>query len=35
MGTSTREIREGRSEKLLSDIRTHFAGKPLRYVIPI
>lgn len=35
MGTSTLEIREGRSEKLLSDIHAHFAGKPLRYAIPL
>ena len=31
MGTSTREIREERSRKLLTDIRAHFAGKPLSY----
>ena len=29
IGTSTREIREGRSRKLLADLRAHFAGKPL------
>ncbi len=34
MGTSTREIREGRSEKLLADIHAHFAGRPLRYAAP-
>ena len=34
MGTSTREVRGGRSEKLLADIRAHFSGKPLRYAIP-
>ncbi len=33
MGTSTREVREGRSEKLLHDVRAHFAGKPLRYAL--
>ena len=33
MGTSTREVREGRSEKLLADIRAHFAGRPLRYAV--
>ena len=31
MGTSTREVREGRSEKLLHDVHAHFAGQPLRY----
>jgi hydroxypyruvate reductase len=34
MGTSTREVREGRSEKLLHDVRAHFAGQPLLYVVP-
>ncbi len=34
MGTSTREVRGDRSEKLLADVRAHFAGKPLRYAIP-
>ena len=34
MGTSTREVREGRSEKLLHDVRAHFAGQPLRYAVP-
>lgn len=34
MGTSTREVREGRSEKLLADVRAHFAGRPLRYTVP-
>ena len=29
IGTSTREIREGRSEKLLADLRAYFSGKPL------
>lgn len=33
MGTSTREIREGRSDKLLHDVRAHFVGKPLLYAI--
>ena len=33
MGTSTREVREGRSEKLLTDVRAHFSGKPLRYAV--
>ncbi len=32
MGTSTREVREGRSKKLLADVRAHFAGQPLRHV---
>jgi hydroxypyruvate reductase len=31
MGTSTREVREERSRKLLLDIRAHFAGEPLTY----
>jgi lactate dehydrogenase-like 2-hydroxyacid dehydrogenase len=34
MGTSTREVREGRSEKLLHDVRAHFAGQPLLYAAP-
>jgi lactate dehydrogenase-like 2-hydroxyacid dehydrogenase len=29
IGTSTREIREGRSDKLLADLRAYFSGKPL------
>jgi lactate dehydrogenase-like 2-hydroxyacid dehydrogenase len=29
MGTSTREIRDERSRKLLADLRAFFAGKPL------
>ncbi len=33
MGTSTREVREGRGEKLLHDVRAHFAGKPLLYAV--
>lgn len=33
MGTSTREVRTGRSEKLLADVRAHFAGRPLRYAV--
>lgn len=33
MGTSTRELREGRSEKLLHDVQAHFSGAPLRYTI--
>ncbi len=33
MGTSTREVREGRNEKLLHDVRAHFSGKALRYAI--
>jgi len=31
MGTSTREIRDERSRKLLTDLRAFFAGKPLAY----
>ena len=34
MGTSTREVREGRSDKLLHDVRAHFAGQPLSYAVP-
>jgi hydroxypyruvate reductase len=34
IGTATREVRDGRMEKLLHDVRAHFAGKPLRYVVP-
>jgi len=33
IGTSTVEIREGRSAKLLGDLRAHFSGKPLRYPV--
>lgn len=33
MGTSTREVRDGRMQKLLHDVRAHFAGKPLSYAI--
>lgn len=33
MGTSTHEVRVGRSEKLLADVRAHFAGLPLRYAV--
>jgi hydroxypyruvate reductase len=35
MGTSTREVREERSRKLLLDIRAHFAGKPLTHRAPV
>jgi lactate dehydrogenase-like 2-hydroxyacid dehydrogenase len=31
IGTSTREVREERSRKLLSDVRAHFAGQPLTW----
>jgi lactate dehydrogenase-like 2-hydroxyacid dehydrogenase len=34
MGTSTREVREERSRKLLLDVRAHFAGEPLTYGAP-
>jgi len=33
MGTSTCEVREGRSEKLLADVHAHFSGKPLHHVV--
>ncbi|HTD91431.1 MAG TPA: 2-hydroxyacid dehydrogenase [Burkholderiales bacterium] len=33
MGTSTREVRVGRSDKLLADLRAHFSGTPLRYAV--
>jgi hydroxypyruvate reductase len=29
MGSSTREVREARSEKLLANLRAHFSGKPV------
>ncbi len=35
MGTSTLEVREGRSQKLLADLNAHFAGKPLRHALPL
>jgi lactate dehydrogenase-like 2-hydroxyacid dehydrogenase len=33
IGTSTREIREVRSEKLLADLRAYFSGKPLLHPV--
>ncbi len=33
MGTSTREVREGRGAMLLHDVRAHFAGEALRYAV--
>jgi lactate dehydrogenase-like 2-hydroxyacid dehydrogenase len=33
MGTSTREIRDERSRKLLTDLRAFFAGKPLMHQV--
>ncbi len=33
MGTSTRELRDERSRKLLADLRAHFAGKPLNHPV--
>jgi len=33
IGTSTREVREERSRKLLTDLRAFFAGKPLTYAV--
>ena len=33
IGTSTRENREERSRKFLTDLRAHFAGKPLLHLI--
>jgi hydroxypyruvate reductase len=33
MGTSTREMREGRSKKLLADVHAHFAGLPPHYAV--
>ena len=33
MGTSTREIRDERSRKLLADLRAFFAGKPLLHTV--
>lgn len=33
MGTSTREVREGRSDMLLHDVRAHFAGRTLRHAV--
>ena len=34
IGTSTREVREGRSRKLLADLRAFFAGRPLTHQVP-
>ena len=33
MGTSTREIREERSRKLLADLRAFYSGQPLTYAV--
>lgn len=33
MGSTTREIREERTRKLLANLRAHFAGKPVEWVI--
>ena len=33
MGTGTREVREGRAEMFLHDVRAHFAGLGLKYVV--
>jgi hydroxypyruvate reductase len=35
MGTGTREVRDGRCEKLLQDVRAHFAGAALRYAVSV
>jgi hydroxypyruvate reductase len=35
MGTSTREIREGRSRKLLNDLHAFFSGEPLAYAVSV
>jgi len=35
IGTSTVEIREGRSAKLLGDLRAHFSGKPPSYPVEV
>jgi hydroxypyruvate reductase len=32
-GSTTREIREGRGTKLLANLRAHFSGEPLPYVL--
>lgn len=31
IGTATREVRDGRMEKLLHDVQAYLAGRPLRY----
>jgi len=35
IGTSTREIREERSRKVLTDVRAHFDGRPLMHAVPL
>jgi len=35
IGTSTREVREGRSRKLLADLRAFFAGRPLTHQVSL
>lgn len=35
VGTSTHEMREGRSQKLLTDLRAFFAGKPLAHAVAV
>jgi len=34
IGSSTREVREARSEKLLANLRAHFAGQPVPNPLP-
>jgi phosphoglycerate dehydrogenase-like enzyme len=33
MGTSTRQVREERNRKLLTDLRAFFAGQPLTHAV--
>ncbi len=35
IGTSTREVRAGRSSKLLADMRAYLAGEPLVHPVPV
>ena len=35
IGTSTKEVREGRHRMLLSDMRAYLEGRPLRYPVPL
>lgn len=35
IGTSTREVREGRHNKLITDMRAYQEGRPLSYAVPL
>jgi phosphoglycerate dehydrogenase-like enzyme len=35
IGTSTREVREGRHRKFITDVRAYLEGRPLSYAVPL